>query len=31
VRDVPAVWTPDGSVFHGDDALEHATEALTLA
>jgi 2-hydroxychromene-2-carboxylate isomerase len=31
VRDVPAVWTPDGSVFHGDGALEHATEALAPA
>ena len=24
VRDVPAVWLPNGEVFHGDDALERA-------
>lgn len=24
VRDVPAVWLPDGRVFHGDDALDGA-------
>ena len=24
VRDVPAVWLPDGEVFHGDEALERA-------
>jgi 2-hydroxychromene-2-carboxylate isomerase len=33
VRDVPAVWVPDGPdrparVFHGDDALEDAMRAL---
>jgi 2-hydroxychromene-2-carboxylate isomerase len=33
VRDVPAVWVPDGSgdagrVFHGDDALDGAVRAL---
>jgi 2-hydroxychromene-2-carboxylate isomerase len=28
VRDVPAVWTPSGGVFHGDDELERAAEAL---
>jgi 2-hydroxychromene-2-carboxylate isomerase len=28
VRDVPAVWTPAGEVFHGDDALERAALAL---
>lgn len=28
VRDVPAVWLPDGRVFHGDDALDGAVEAL---
>jgi 2-hydroxychromene-2-carboxylate isomerase len=27
VRDVPAVWLPDGSVFHGDDALDGAAQA----
>jgi 2-hydroxychromene-2-carboxylate isomerase len=24
VRDVPAVWLPDGRVFHGDDGLDQA-------
>ncbi len=24
VRDVPAIWTPDGRVFHGEAALEEA-------
>ncbi len=28
VRDVPAVWLPDGRVFHGDDALDGAMRAL---
>ena len=28
VRDVPAVWLPDGRIFHGDDELERAAEAL---
>jgi 2-hydroxychromene-2-carboxylate isomerase len=28
VRDVPAVWLPDGRVFHGDDALDGAVRAL---
>lgn len=28
VRDVPAVWLPDGTVFHGDDALDGAVRAL---
>jgi 2-hydroxychromene-2-carboxylate isomerase len=28
VRDVPAVWTPSGRVFHGDDQLERAAGAL---
>jgi 2-hydroxychromene-2-carboxylate isomerase len=28
VRDVPAVWLPDGRVFHGDDALDGAAHAL---
>jgi 2-hydroxychromene-2-carboxylate isomerase len=28
VRDVPAVWTPAGEVFHGDEALEQAARAL---
>jgi len=28
VRDVPAVWLPDGRVFHGDDALDGAPQAL---
>lgn len=28
VRDVPAVWTPSGEVFHGDEALEQAARAL---
>jgi 2-hydroxychromene-2-carboxylate isomerase len=33
VRDVPAVWLPDGSgeperVFHGDDELDDAVRAL---
>ncbi|MFP5361497.1 MAG: DsbA family protein [Thermoleophilia bacterium] len=28
VRDVPAVWLPDGRVFHGDDALDSAVRAL---
>ena len=27
VRDVPAVWLPDGRVFHGDDALDDAAGA----
>ncbi len=27
VRDVPAVWLPDGRVFHGDDALDSAAAA----
>ncbi len=28
VRDVPAVWLPEGEVFHGDEALEQAAAAL---
>ncbi len=28
VRDVPAVWLPDGRVFHGDDAIDGAVRAL---
>ena len=28
VRDVPAVWLPDGRIFHGDDALDGAAHAL---
>ena len=28
VRDVPAVWLPDGRVFDGDDALDGAVHAL---
>ncbi|MCA1699088.1 MAG: DsbA family protein, partial [Actinobacteria bacterium] len=28
VHDVPAVWLPDGRVFHGDDALDVAWAAL---
>jgi len=28
VRDVPAVWVPDGDVFHGDEALERAAASL---
>lgn len=28
VRDVPAVWLPDGQVFHGDEALDGAVRAL---
>lgn len=28
VRDVPAIWLPDGQVFHGDDALDVASAAL---
>lgn len=28
VRDVPAVWLPDGRVFHGDDGLDGAAHAL---
>jgi 2-hydroxychromene-2-carboxylate isomerase len=28
VHDVPAIWTPDGAVFHGDEALEHAAARL---
>ncbi len=28
VRDVPAVWLPDGRLFHGDDALDGAAGAL---
>ncbi|MEA2190645.1 MAG: hypothetical protein QOI73_766 [Solirubrobacteraceae bacterium] len=28
VRDVPAVWLPDGAVLHGDEALERAAAAL---
>lgn len=27
VRDVPAVWLPDGRVFHGDDGLDEAARA----
>ena len=27
VRDVPAVWLPDGRIFHGDDALDGAARA----
>lgn len=29
VRDVPALSLPDGRVFHGDDALDGAAQALT--
>jgi len=28
VRDVPAVWLPDGQIYHGDDALDGAAGAL---
>jgi 2-hydroxychromene-2-carboxylate isomerase len=28
VRDVPAVWVPDGRVFHGDHGLDEAARAL---
>ena len=28
VRDVPAIWLPDGRVFHGDDALDSAGHGL---
>ncbi|MBW3606738.1 MAG: DsbA family protein [Actinobacteria bacterium] len=28
VADVPAVWLPDGRVFHGDDALDDAAGAV---
>ncbi len=28
VRDVPAIWLPDGRVFHGDEALDGAAHAL---
>lgn len=28
VHDVPAVWLPDGRVFHGDEALDGAAHAL---
>jgi 2-hydroxychromene-2-carboxylate isomerase len=28
VRDVPALWLPDGRVFHGDAALDAAAQAL---
>ena len=28
VRDVPAVWLPDGRIFHGDDSLDGAAGAL---
>ncbi len=28
VRDVPAVWLPDGRVFHGEEALDGAMRAL---
>jgi 2-hydroxychromene-2-carboxylate isomerase len=31
VRDVPAVWIPDGRLFHGDDELERAAQALEVA
>jgi 2-hydroxychromene-2-carboxylate isomerase len=31
VRDVPAVWLPDGTVFHGDTGLEPAARALAPA
>jgi 2-hydroxychromene-2-carboxylate isomerase len=31
VRDVPAVWVPDGTVFHGDDQLESAARTLAPA
>ena len=27
VRDLPAVWLPEGRVFHGDDALDGAVSA----
>jgi 2-hydroxychromene-2-carboxylate isomerase len=29
VRDVPCLTLPDGQVFHGDDALDGAAQALT--
>jgi 2-hydroxychromene-2-carboxylate isomerase len=29
VHDVPAIWTPDGEVFHGDDALDGAAARLS--
>ena len=29
VRDVPAVWLPDGRVFHGDEGLDGAVAELT--
>lgn len=28
VRDVPAIWLPDGRVFHGEDAVEQAAAAV---
>jgi 2-hydroxychromene-2-carboxylate isomerase len=31
VRDVPAVWLPDGRVYHGDADLERAARALVPA
>lgn len=30
VRDVPAIWLPDGRVFHGEDAPEQAAAAVTV-
>jgi 2-hydroxychromene-2-carboxylate isomerase len=29
IRDVPALWLPDGRVFHGEDALDGVARALT--
>jgi 2-hydroxychromene-2-carboxylate isomerase len=29
VRDIPAVWLAAGEVFHGDDALGPAAQALS--
>jgi 2-hydroxychromene-2-carboxylate isomerase len=31
VRDVPAVWLPDGRVFHGDHGVDEAARALAQA
>src|SRR3954470_10465818 len=31
VRDVPAVWLPDGEVFHGDPGLDEAARAMVAA
>ena len=31
VRDVPAVWLPDGAVFHGDGGLDEAARTMVAA